>query len=126
MGLIPNDSEISGNSRIGGATDSNKVDENSPKILTTPTSSKRQQSSNTGSYELIRAQDRTTRAIRSLAIFFFVNLTACIIGSVVIWAGIAFVNAATTVVGAFIVILGFGIALASGIEELRQSGKGLN
>jgi len=76
--------------------------------------------------DLIRSQNRTTHAIRSLALFFFVNLTAGIVGSVLIWIGTIFNLQVSVFIGAIIVLAGFGIALASGIEELKRSARGLD
>jgi hypothetical protein len=83
-------------------------------------------SSNSEIQDLVRAQNRTTHAIRSLAIFFFMNLTSGVIGSALIWIGITFQAWLSTFIGSVIAITGFCLALVGGIGELRRSGKGLN
>jgi hypothetical protein len=65
---------------------------------------------------LVRASNRTTHAIRSLALYFFVCLQTSLIGF-----GIIALWPEAAALGAIIVILGFLIAVVLGSSELAKS-----
>jgi hypothetical protein len=72
--------------------------------------------SDSGLAELIEAQDRTTYAVRSLALYFFINLTTGLLGGVLIYT-----VPAATIPGVLIVATGFIASVAIGISELAKS-----
>jgi hypothetical protein len=83
--------------------------------------------------DLLKEQERTTHAVRSLAVFFFDWLLTSVIASMFIlvgfWIYFAFiissaaqvVGAVLIVLGALAIIVGFFSALKSGIRELNKS-----
>jgi Flp pilus assembly protein TadB len=71
--------------------------------------------------DLVNAQNRTTAAVRSMAVFFFVNLTSSLIAAVLIWMGYGLPAPWMVVTGLVVVIAGFVLALAQGLSELKHS-----
>ena len=69
-----------------------------------------------GLAELIEAQDRTTHAVRSLALYFFITVTTSLIGAVLIYT-----VPAATIPGVLIVATGFIASIVIGISELNKS-----
>ena len=70
---------------------------------------------------IISEQRRTTAAIRSLAIFFFINLTSSVIGSAIIYLGVLFIAPPVIIVGSVVVVVGFIVAVISGFDELKRA-----
>jgi Flp pilus assembly protein TadB len=66
--------------------------------------------------DLVRAQNRTTHAIRSLALYFFISLQTSLlgVGIIALWPDLA-------VLGAIIIIVGFYAAVWYGRSELNMS-----
>jgi len=71
--------------------------------------------------DLVTAQNRTTAAVRSMAVFFFVNLTSSLIAAVLIWMGYGLPAPWMVITGLVVVIVGFVLALAQGLSELKHS-----
>ena len=75
---------------------------------------------NTGSdsstSSLLKAQNKTTYAVRSLALYLFITVTTSFFGLFVIYV---FPQAA--VLGALIIMVGFIVSLSVGISELNKS-----
>ncbi len=70
---------------------------------------------------LVAAVNRATKAVRSLAIFFFLSLTTSLIGIPLIWVGLTRESTELLVGGVMVSSIGFITALLSGILELRDS-----
>jgi hypothetical protein len=66
--------------------------------------------------ELVEAQDRTTYAVRSLALYLFITITSSTLGLALIYA-----VPAAAVPGAILIVVGFIASIAVGISELSKS-----
>jgi hypothetical protein len=78
---------------------------------------------------IVMASNRTTHALRALAVFFFTSLRTSVIGSSIFGIGLAIganPNAAgigifMAFVGWAVVLIGFIVAVRSGMKELEKS-----
>ena len=66
--------------------------------------------------DLVEAQDRTTYAVRSVALYLFITITSSSLGVALIYFA-----PAAAVPGALIVLIGFIASIAVGISELTKS-----
>jgi len=73
--------------------------------------------------ELVEAQNRTTAAVRSIALFLFLTTATGFIGAMVYFAGVTKLDSKLTYVGGLIIICGAIISLAVGVIELLSSNK---
>jgi hypothetical protein len=79
--------------------------------------------------DLVKAQDRTTHAVRSLAEFVFSWLKYSLLGSVLllagIWISVNFIPSLfgniLVVIGGLVILVGFFVALNRGLDELQRS-----
>jgi hypothetical protein len=77
--------------------------------------------------ELVAAQDRTTRAVRALAVFFFSSLRSGMVGTGLVGLGLLCFGSAKDfgvilmVAGWLVAFIGFFVAFFRGSEELRKS-----
>ena len=69
-----------------------------------------------GLAELVEAQDRTTYAVRSLALYLFITITSSTLGLALIYT-----VPAAAVPGALLIVVGFIASIAVGISELTKS-----
>ena len=69
-----------------------------------------------GMAALLKAQNKTTHAIRSLALYLFITITTSFCGLILIYAVPQF-----ALLGALIVIAGFITSISVGISELNKS-----
>ena len=67
--------------------------------------------------DLVRAQNRTTYAIRSLAVYLFITITTGFSGLVLINLG----RTDAAFLGAIVIITGFIWSIAAGLTELNKS-----
>jgi len=70
---------------------------------------------------LVEASDRTTAAVRSIAVYFFTMLTSSLIAGVLVAFGYSSQSPALVIMGSLAALVGFLIALVSGLSELRRS-----
>jgi hypothetical protein len=66
--------------------------------------------------DLVEAQDRTTYAVRSLALYLFITITSSTIGVALIY-----LVPAAAVPGALLIVVGFIGSIAVGLSELSKS-----
>ena len=71
--------------------------------------------------DLVAAQNRTTYAVRSLAVFLFVTLCTSPFGYVLVGAGVDAASDTMVMWGWVIIVTGFVMGLLGGLGELRLS-----
>ena len=83
--------------------------------------------------DLVNAQNKTTYAVRSLAIFFFISLQTGLVGGGIFGLAVnnqshydsyGYLNGGATfwaALGAFIALAGFAVAITAGRQELNKS-----
>ncbi len=67
--------------------------------------------------DLVRAQNRTTYAVRSLAVYLFITITTGFAGLVLINLG----RPESIFFGAIVIVIGFIWSIAAGLNELNKS-----
>jgi hypothetical protein len=70
---------------------------------------------------LVAAQNRTTAAVRSIAVFILINAISFELGALLLWFGVKDNIFLLTFVGAAVVIVGFVVAVATSLAELKAS-----
>jgi len=70
---------------------------------------------------LVAASDRTTAAVRSLAVYFFTLLTFSLIAGVLVGIGFGSGSPGLVVAGYLSAFVGFLVALTRGLSELQKS-----
>ena len=79
--------------------------------------------------DLLEAQNKTTHAVRALAVFFFTWLKVSIFGAIAYFVGVwiydsfesAIFGAVLVVAGGLTTFIGFFVALNNGLDELERS-----
>jgi predicted ATP-dependent serine protease len=67
--------------------------------------------------DLVAAQNRTTYAVRSLSVFFFISLQSSLFGyGIILWGGEDFAT-----FGALVIVVGFLLATFLGLFQLEKS-----
>ena len=70
---------------------------------------------------LVAAQNRTTAAVRSIAVFILINAITLELGGLMLWFGVDGNVLWLTFAGAAVIIIGFVTAVATSLAELKAS-----
>jgi multisubunit Na+/H+ antiporter MnhG subunit len=71
--------------------------------------------------DLVRAQNRTTAAVRSIAVFLFMNLVASVAGGLIVGLGYLTQAVWMLVIGALVFLAGLVLSLLTALAELKFS-----
>jgi len=115
----------SANVASGSSTSTSKASSQVPPRVNSGTSS----ANDVSQSELIAAQNRTTHAVRALAVFFFISLRTGVLGSSLVGLGIFLLpNSSWSGFGVFLILagwatafIGFFWAVWAGMGELNKS-----
>jgi hypothetical protein len=71
--------------------------------------------------ELVLAQNRTTSAVRSIAVFLFMNLVAFVAGGLVVGLGYLTQAVWILVIGVLVFLAGLALSILTALAELKFS-----
>jgi hypothetical protein len=71
--------------------------------------------------DLVRAQNRTTAPVRSIAVFLFMNLVASVAGGLIVGLGYLTQAVWMLVIGALVFLAGLVLSLLTALAELKFS-----